>query len=156
MSLTRQQRHHMAAVARYQAGKNKPLERRRVQSFMSPIVNSFNQMVTGEVDADAATDQAITKLAHKDEWEETHKCINGFVAAMERLLPDVDLDPLRWVSSDLTKGKLMSEKKVLAAKRTLKEIEDRMIKCTWQQVVDATQTTRIEIYMEQLGIKEAA
>jgi hypothetical protein len=156
MSLTRQQRHHLAAVACYQAGKNKPLERRRVQSFMSPIVNSFNQMMSGEVDADAITDQVITRLAHKDEWEETYKCINGFVAAMERLFPDIELGPLRWVSSDLVKGKLMNQAKVLAAKRTLKEIEDRMIKCTWQQVMDATETTRIEIYMEQLGIKEAA
>jgi len=155
MAMTRQQLHHQAACARYQAGKNKPLERRRVQSFMSPITRAFNQIVTGETDVDA-NDVPITRLAHKDEWEETHACINGFVAAMERLFPDVDLGPLRWVSSDLMKGKLMSEKKVIAAKRKLKEIEDRMIKCTWQQVVDATQTTRIEIYMEQLGIKEAA
>lgn len=156
MSLTRQQRHHLAAVARYQAGKNKPLERRRVQSFMSPITRAFNQMMTGEVDADATTDQAITRLAHKDEWEAIDACINGFVAAMERLLPDVDMDILRWVSSDLRKGRLMKEKKVVAAKRKLKEIEDRMIKCTWQQVLDATQTTQIEIAMEQLGLKDAA
>lgn len=156
MSLTRQQRHHMAAVARYHASKNKPLERRRVQSFMSPITNSFNQMMTGEVDADAMTDQVITRLAHKDEWEETYKCINGFVAAMERLFPDLELGPPRWVSSDLVKGKLMNPAKVIAAKRTLKEIEERMIKCTWQQVTDAVDTTRIEIEFERLGIKEAA
>ena len=50
----------------------------------------------------------------------------------------------------------MNPAKVLAAKRTLKEIEDCMVKKTWQQVMDATQTTQIEIHMEQLGFKEAA
>ncbi len=156
MSLTRQQRHHLASCARYNAGKSKPLERRRVQSFLSPITRAFNQIVTGETDVDAVTAIPITRLSHKDAWEETHLCINGFVAAMERLLPDVDLGPLRWVSTDLEKGKLISEKKILSAKRILKEIEDRMIRCTWQQVMEATQTTQIEIHMEQLGLKEAA
>lgn len=156
MAMTRQQLHNMAAVDRYNAGKNKPLERRRVQSFMSPITRAFNQMMTGETDVDAVTAIPITRLSHKDAWEETHLCINGFVAAMERLLPDVDIGPLRWVSSDLIKGKLMNPAKVLAAKRTLKEIEDCMVKKTWQQVMDATQTTQIEIHMEQLGFKEAA
>lgn len=46
MSLSRQQRHHQAACARYNAGKNKPLERRRVQSFLSPITRAFNQIAT--------------------------------------------------------------------------------------------------------------
>lgn len=156
MTLSRQQRHHLAACARYNAGKNKPLERRRVQSFLSPITRAFNQIVTGETDVDAVTSIPVTRLSHKDTWEETHLCINGFVAAMERLLPEVDLDPLRWISTDLEKGKLISEKKVLTAKRILKDIEDRMVKKTWQQVMDATQTTQIEIHMEQLGFKEAA
>jgi hypothetical protein len=147
----------MAACARYEASKNKPLSRRRVQSFMSPITITFNQMMTGEVFADADTGLAVTKLPDKDDnWEETHKCINGFVAAMGRLMPDVDLDPLRWGSSDLVKGKLMNEKKVLAAKRKLKEIEDRMIRHTWAQVMDAVKTTQIEIAMERLGLKEVA
>lgn len=156
MTLSRQQRHHLAACARYNAGKNKPLERRRVQSFLSPITRAFNQIVTGETDVDAVTSIPVTRLSHKDAWEETHLCINGFVAAMERLLPEVDLDPLRWISTDLEKGKLISEKKVLTAKRILKEIEDRMVKKTWQQVMDATQTTQIEILVENLGLKEAA
>jgi len=42
MTLSRQQRHHQAACARYNAGKNKPLERRRVQSFLSPIPAGAN------------------------------------------------------------------------------------------------------------------
>lgn len=156
MAMTRMQLRHATAVARYQASKNKPLERRRVQSFMSPITRAFNQMMTGEADVDAKTNLPITRLAHNDEWEETHKCINGFVAAMERLMPDLDLGPLRWVSSDLVKGKLMNPAKVMAAKRTIKAIEDRMIHCTWKQVTDAVDTTRIEIELERLGLKEVA
>ena len=75
---------------------------------------------------------------------------------MTRLLPDVDLDPLRWVASDLRKGKLMSPEKAKQAYRTLKLIEDRMTKCTWNEVTRAVDTTRIDIEMERLGLKEAA
>ena len=154
MAMTRQQLRNKAACAKFEASKSKPLERRRVQSFLSPISKSLNQMMTGEVDA--INDRAVTRLAHNDDWGNTDECINGLLAAMERLFPDIDLSPLRWVSSDLTKGKLMSEKKVLAAKRKVKEIEDRLIRCSWKQVIDAVDTTRIEIELERLGIKEAA
>lgn len=156
MPMSRQLLRHKALVARYHAGKNKPVERRRVQAFMAPITLEFNRMLTGELDVSADSELPITRLSHNDSWEETHKCINGFVEAMERLMPDIDLSPLRWISSDLEKGKLMTEKKVLAGKRTLKHIEDRMIRCTWEQVKEATRTTQIAIKMTQLGLTEAA
>ena len=154
MTLSRQQRHHLAACARYNAGKNKPLERRRVQSFLSPITRAFNQMMTGYVDT--IRGYAVTRLAHKDEWERTDECLNGVISAMTRLFPDLDLQILKTISTHLFNGTMMEREDILSAKRLLKEIEDRMIKKTWQQVMDATQTTQIEIHMEQLGFKEAA
>jgi len=156
MAMSRQQLRRQAIIARYHAGKDKPLERRRVQSFLSPIASAFNKMMSGMIEVDAATDLPITRLSHNDEWQEVHKCINGFVVMIERLLPDIDVAPLRWVSSDLQKQKLMAPAKVLRAKRIMQTIEERMTRCTWRQVIDAVRDTEIEIQLELAGIKEAA
>lgn len=155
MAMTRTQLRRQAEIARYQAGKNKPLERRRVQAFMSPITNAMNQILAGEVDVDD-NDIPITRLNHTDGWEALDECLNGFVAAMARAIPDVDLNPLRYVSSDLRNGKMMSRKKAIAARLKLREIEDRLTKCTWNELTSAVDTTRIEIELERLGLKEAA
>lgn len=155
MSLSRVQLRRQAIIAQCRAAKDKPLERRRVRSFMEPITRAFASIMQGVVEVDD-NDIPITRLPHNDNWEALDACIEGFVCAMTRLLPDVDLDPLRWVASDLRKGKLMSPEKAKQAYRTLKLIEDRMTKCTWNEVTRAVDTTRIDIEMERLGLKEAA
>ena len=71
-------------------------------------------------------------------------------------MPDVDLGPLYFVASDLRKGKLMTPAKAQAAHRTLKIIEDRMTTYTWNEVSSAVDTTRIEIEIERLGLRQAA
>lgn len=153
--MTRMQLRRAAVIAQSRASKDKPLERRRVRSFMEPITKAFASIMQGSVEVDD-NDIPITRLPHNDNWEALDACIEGFVCAMSRLLPDVDLDPLRWVASDLRNGKLMSAEKAKQAYRTLKLIEDRMTKCTWSEVTRAVDTTRIDIEMERLGLKEAS
>lgn len=146
MAMTRTQLRRQAEIARYQAGKNKPLERRRVKSFMEPITKAFASILQGSVEVDD-NNTPITRLPHNDRWE---------AAAMGRLLPDVDLDPLRHVAPDLRKGKLMTVAKARKAWETLQIIEDRMTRCTWNEVASAVDTTRIEIEFERLGLRQAA
>ena len=134
MAMTRAQLKRAAIIAQCKAAKDKPLERRRVRSFMEPI----------------------TRLPHNDKWEALDACIEGFCCAMGRLMPDVDLGPLYFVASDLRKGKLMTPAKAQAAHRTLKIIEDRMTTYTWNEVSSAVDTTRIEIEIERLGLRQAA
>lgn len=155
MAMTRMQRRRAAIIAQCKAAKDKPLDRRRVRAFMEPVTSAFREIMQGSVIVDEH-DTPITKLPHNDQWEALDACIEGFVAAMARLLPDINLDPLRFVASDLRKGKLMTNQKALAAHKVLSVIEDRMTKCTWNQVASAVDTTRIEIEMERLGLKEAA
>lgn len=155
MAMTRAQLRRQAIIAQCKAAKDKPIERRRVKSFMEPISGAFAQILQGSVDVDD-NDIPITRLPHNDEYEALDACIEGFVCAMARLLPDLNLDPLRFVASDLRKGKMMSTKKAQAAKRLLDEIEDRMCKCTWNEIARAVDTTRIEIELERIGLKEAA
>ena len=71
-------------------------------------------------------------------------------------MPDVDLGPLYFVASDLRKGKLMTPAKARKAWETLQIIEDRMTRCTWNEVASAVDTTRIEIEFERLGLRQAA
>ena len=155
MAMTRAQLRRAAIIAKCKAAKDKPLERRRVKSFMEPITKAFASILQGSVEVDD-NDTPITRLPHNDSLEALDACIEGFVAAMGRLLPDVDLDPLRHVASDLRKGKLMTVEKAKRAWAVLQIIEDRMTKCTWNEVASAVDTTRIEIEFERLGLKRAA
>lgn len=155
MAMTRAQLRRAAVIAQCKAAKDKPLERRRVRSFMEPITTAFNSILHGSIEVDE-NDVPITRLPHRDDWEALDACIEGFCCAMGRLMPDVDLGPLYWVASDLRKGKLMTAAKAQAAYRTLKLIEDRMTTYTWNQVASAVDTTRIEIEIERLGLREAA
>ena len=155
MTMTRAQLRRAAIIAKCKAAKDKPLERRRVKSFMEPITKAMQHILQGSVEVDQ-NDVPITRIHHNDSWEALDACIEGFCCAMGRLLPDVDLDPLRHVASDLRKGKLMTVAKARKAWETLQIIEDRMTRCTWNEVASAVDTTRIEIEFERLGMKAAA
>ena len=151
MAMTRAQLRRATIIAQCKAAKNKPIERARVRQFMQPITAAFHEIMSGHVSVD---DQGIpiTRLAHNDQYESLPACINGFVCAMSRLLPELDMRPLQWVSSDLEKGKLMSLKKAQAARKLLSEIEDGLCKKTWNEISSAVDTTRIEIEFERLGV----
>lgn len=155
MAMTRAQRHRAAVIAQCKAAKDKPLERRRVRSFMEPITNAFASILQGSVTCDD-NDIPITRLPNNDQWEALDACIEGFVCAMTRLFPEIDMNPLRYVASDLRKGKLMTTAKAKAAWHTIRIIEDSLTKCTWNEVASAVDTTRIEIEIERLGLRQAA
>ena len=123
MAMTRAQLRRAAIIAQCKAAKDKPLERRRVKSFMEPITKAFASILQGSVEVDD-NNTPITRLPH--------------------------------VASDLRKGKLMTVAKARKAWETLQIIEDRMTRCTWNEVSNAVDTTRIEIEFERLGMKEAA
>ena len=155
MAMTRAQLRRAAIIAKCKAAKDKPLERRRVKSFMEPITKAMQHILQGSVEVDQ-NDVPITRIHHNDSWEALDACIEGFCCAMGRLMPDVDLGPLRHVASDLRKGKLMTVAKARKALETLQIIEDRMTRCTWNEVSSAVDTTRIEIEIERLGLRRAA
>lgn len=152
MAMTRLQLKRAAAVAAAKAAKDKPLDRRRVKAFMEPITKAFALMLQGDVMVDQ-DDIPITRLPHNDQWEPIDACIEGFVCAMKRVMPDIDFSPIQYVSSDLRKGKLMTPQKAKKAYDVIRMVEDRMTKLTWRQVADATNTTMIDIKMEELGLK---
>lgn len=155
MSMTRQQLRHQAAVAQYQAGRHKPPSRKQVQAWLAPIRRAFVEIRSGEIDAHRG--YAITKLHWADnDFARVDFCINGFVAMIERLIPDFDVAPLKRISKKLETGVLLTAVEVDACFATLKQCEDRLLRFRRCDLKDAALTEQINIELEQLGLKEAA
>lgn len=156
MPMTRQQRRHQAIVARYHAEKAKPPTRRQAQAWLAPIRKALDEMRSGEVDAYRG--YAITRIHHADnDFARVDHAINGFVALIERLLPDLDIGCMRRVSAKLTNGVLLTLAELDTCTALLNTVEDRLIKIPRRDLTDAANTEMIRIELEQLGmIQEAA
>ena len=74
MAMTRAQLRRAAIIAKCKAAKDKPLERRRVKSFMEPITKAMQHILQGSVEVDQ-NDVPITRIHHNDSWEALDACI---------------------------------------------------------------------------------
>ena len=115
---------------------------------------AFAEMKTGETDA--IRGYAVTRIDHLDDYARTDWAINGFVAVMERLLPDLDVAPLNKVSVKLANGVPLEQREVDAGLGVLARAEDGLIRVPRQTIRDAVLTEQIGIEMASLGILEAA
>lgn len=155
MSLTRAQRHRLAASAAYKSGLQKRMTRREAQAWLHPIRAAFAQMLAGE--ADAIRGFAVTRLHSGDDYARTDQCIAGFRCLLRRLMPDLDASPLLQVEIKLRRRQMLQPEELLACIPLFKTAEDRLIKCIKADVLAAAQTEQIAIEMEAMGlIKEAA
>lgn len=155
MPMTRQQLRQQAAVARYRAGKQKPPTRAQAQALLAPIRKAFAEIKTGEVDAYRG--YAITRIKPTDEdFARIDYCINGFVALIDRLLPDLDTGPMKRVSAKLANGVLLEMADLEACDAVLNATEDRLLTKTRAELIDAANTEMTVIELERLGLKEAA
>lgn len=154
MTMTRAQLRHQAACARYQAGKLKPPTRMQARQWLKPIRDAFAQMRTGEVDS--IRGYAVTRLHTGDDYARIDFCINGFVGMIERVMPDLCIEPMKSVSRKLEAGVPLVIQDLETCAAILNECEDRLITITRQALIDASVTEQINIEIEQLGLKKAA
>ena len=153
--MTRQQLRHQAAIARYKAGREKPPTRAQAQAWLAPIRRAMTELRQGEIDAYRG--YAITRIHWADDdFARVDHAINGFSALITRLMPDVDLEPMRKVSKKLESGVLLHLREVDACIDLLKHVEDRLLTFKRRELVDAANIEMIAIEMERLGLKEAA
>ena len=82
--------------------------------------------------------------------------INGFVALMERLMPDLDTVPMKRLGKKLEAGVLLEPNEVTACQALIDTVEDRLLKFKRSDLVDAANTEMVVIELERLGLKEAA
>lgn len=155
MALSRQQLRHLSAQARYSADKAKPPTRRQAKTWLAPIRDAIAEMRTGEVDA--IRGYAVTRLHTGDDWARVDHCINGFLCLIERLMPDVDLDPLRTVSKRLASGVPLTLELLDSCVKILNAVEDRLITISRRDLIDAANLEQTICEVERLGLdREAA
>lgn len=155
MAMSRPQLRHHAAVARYQAGLLKPPTRKQAQAWLAPIRRALLDLRTGEIDAYRG--YAITRIHWADDdFARVDHAINGFVALIERLMPDLDLGPLRRVSKKLESGVLLTLAEVNSCLALLEPVENRLMSFRRCDLVDAANTEMVSIELERLGLKDAA
>ena len=155
MAMSRQQLRHQAAVARYQAGRNKPPTRKQAQAWLAPIRKALAEIRTGEVDSYRG--YPVTRIHHADnDIARIDHAINGFVAMMDRLMPDLDTGPMKRLSKKLEAGILLDIQEVTDCQEMIGAAEDRLIKFKRSELVDAANTEMVAIELERLGLKDAA
>ncbi len=153
--MNRIQRRHQTLCDQYRAGQKKPPTRAQARAWLAPIRKAFIELLGGEVDA--VRGYAITRIRYADEdFARIDHAINGFVALIERLMPDFDISGIRKISVKLENGILFAAAEVHDALALLKRCEDRLIKIKRRDLTDAAKTEMINIELERLGIKEAA
>lgn len=146
---------YLKDVARYKAGRNKPPTREQAKAWLDPIRNALAEIRTGEIDTYRG--YAITRIHWKDEdFARVDFAINGFLALIERLMPDMDTGCMKRVSKKLTNGILLEVSEVDECSRLLRTVENRLLDFTRAELIDAANTEMTIIELERLGIKEAA
>lgn len=146
---------YLASCDRFAAGKQKPPTRKQANAWLAPIRKAFNEMKSGEVDSYRG--YAITRIHHADnDFARVDHAINGFVALIERLLPDFDISAIKRVSKKLENGVLLFPAEVHECLAILARCEDKLIRFRRFELIDAANTEMVVIELERLGLKEAA
>jgi len=151
----RQRAKYLASCDRYAAETRKPPTRKQARAWLDPIRNAFNEIKSGE--ADAYRGYVITRIHYADnDFARVDHCINGFLALLDRVIPEFDSSAMRKVSSKLANGILLEHSEVEACFVTLNKCESALIKFKRSDLIDGSRTEMINIEMERLGLKEAA
>lgn len=155
MSLSRAHRHHLAAIARYQADKQKPPTRKQAKAWLEPMRKALIELRTGEIDSYRG--YAITRIHWSDnDFARVDHALNGFVALITRLAPEFNIKPFHRLAKKLEAGVLLTLEEVDACIARLSAIEDLLLTFKRCELVDAANTEMVAIELERLGIKEAA
>lgn len=128
------------------------ITRRQARQWLAPMRKAFVEMKSGE--CDAIRGYAVTRIDHLDDYARTDWAINGFVAVMERLLPDLDVAPLSKVSAKLANGVPLEQREVDAGLGVLARAEDGLIRVPRPVIRDAVMVEQVAIELQRLGIGE--
>jgi hypothetical protein len=154
MPIDRPTRHRQATVARFKAGKAKPPTRKQAQAWLAPIRAALAELRSGSVDA--IRGYPVTRLHSGDDYARIDWCLNGFVALIDRLMPELSTTPLRRLAKKLEIGTPLHLADLDACVGTLHQVETALIRLPRQTLIDAALVEQINVELERLGVKEAA
>jgi len=149
MAMTRMQLKMAKLQARHAAGRLHRPHRARLQRWLEPVRKAFKEMRTGEMLA--VKGYPVTSLHTGDDLARIDHCISGFVALINRVMPDFNTESLTKMAKKLETGILLEEKEIDACDALLDEIEERMIKMKLGDLIDAAMTEQIKISFELMG-----
>lgn len=154
MAMTRMQLRHAAIKAKYDAERNKPPTRKQAQVWLQPIMNALVELRSGEIDAYRG--YAITRIhKHDTDFARVDHCINGFVAMIERVMPEFDVSPMTKLSNKLESGILLTVDEIETCIDLINQCEDKLITIKRCVLKDAALTEQVNIELERLGMKAA-
>lgn len=139
--------------ARYMARLHKPIGRRRANTVISPMHAALRGLANGKAMLDDAG-QVVIESSDGD-LEVIDACIEGLIVFIGHAAPDLDTAALKYLASDLRKGKPLLKHKVKAAQQTLTDLENYLMHRTWDCVRDALRISEIDIKLEALGLKDS-
>jgi hypothetical protein len=152
MAMNRIQLRAMKEAARHKAQRLKPPVRTRIKRWLQPIRSALAEMKTGEVSA--VKGYPVTRLHTGDDYARIDHAINGFVALINRVLPDIDTTALTSISKKLEVGVLLKPEELFECSTLVDYIEDGLMTLKLGDLVDAATTEQIKISFELMGITE--
>ena len=128
----------------------KRMIRRQVDGWFLPIRSALREMLSGEVDS--IRGYAVTRLHNGDEYERVDWCIAGFVGALSRIFPDLDLSPMTKLQRLLAAGTPIHAEDVHKALALLKSLETPLIKEDWHRIKACLTTEMLSIEFSEMGM----
>ena len=149
--MSRMELRRQAAIARFEAEKNKSPTRKQIQAWLLPVREAIKEMMTGEMDSVRGYAVTRIKWCGNDHARVDH-VINGFVGLLDRLTPDLNVDALRKVSKKLNIGVLLEPSDLYDCALLMNQAEDQLMTYTRKELSDAATAEMIRIEFERLGV----
>ena len=150
--MSRMELRRQAAIARFEADKNKPPSRKQIQAWLLPVREAIKEMMTGEMNSVRGYAVTRIKWCGNDHARVDH-VINGFIGLLERLTPDLNIAVLKKISNKLANGVLLEPIELYDCATLMNNVEDRLMTFTRKQLSDAATTEMVSIELERLALK---
>lgn len=151
MALSRMARRYLALRDAADAKKNKPLTRKVLRQWLTPIRSAFRELSTGEVTE--VDGHPVTTIAWAgNEEARIDECINGFVSMLARVDSTFDSSAMTIVSNKLTAGEYLTHAEIEDCFKCLTACEDMLLKYPRHEIFSASLTEQVAIAFEIEGI----
>ena len=133
---------------------SRKITRREVAAFTAPVRAALAELRSGEVHS--IRGYAVQRDRKDGSWVRIDWAINGFVALVRRLDPDLPTRAMESIAKKLDAGVVLTAAEIEAAQQELKAQCEAFFRASRERLIDVARTEQINIELESLGIKEAA
>ena len=121
------------------------MTRAEVKRWFQPITDFCKQAIAGEVDT--VKGYPITYIATRRVYSRVDLCLEGIKESCHKVLPNFNYDHLERVRKKLTNGIMLDHKDIEDLNRTMRELEDRLIRIPYEQIMSAVRDIMIAVHL---------